>query len=57
MLLPPLLAFLCFSRGRLAAYDLSRKSDAVNGEQMIAARRFLAKRSKVLWALQTVRLY
>ena len=56
MLRPPLLAFLCFSRGRLVAYDLSRKSDAVNGEQLIAARRSLAKRSKVLWVLQIVLL-
>ena len=56
MLLPPLLAFTCFFRGRLAAYHLSRKSDTVNGEQLIAARRSLAKRSKVLWVPHIVLL-
>ena len=45
------------ARGRLPAYDLSRKSVAVNGEQLIAARRSLAKRSGVLWIIQSVLVY
>ena len=50
----PLVIAPLSDRGRLPADDISRKSDAVNGEHVPAVPRSLAKRSRVLRILQSV---
>ena len=55
--LSPLVVVPLSALGRLPAYDMIRKSDAVIEELLTEARCSLAKRSMVLRALQCVLLY
>ena len=52
----PLVIAPLSDRGRLFSDDMSRKDDAVYGEQLSAAPHYLAKLSRVLRILQGVNL-